>query len=204
MQGVILDFSIQNNTGIISGNDQNRYNFVGAAWRGTQVPKRGDKVDFAIGENNEALDVYIVVGHSNNPLQHLSEKLDHISNQNQSEDHFNMLDWFIKSLKNYVNFSGRARRKEFWFFSLSQFLILLLAMFIDAVLFDTTPVLYFICALGLFIPALAVSVRRLHDLGKSGWWYLIAFIPLIGVIMLLIWFISETKPETNQWGKPAK
>jgi uncharacterized membrane protein YhaH (DUF805 family) len=64
--------------------------------------------------------------------------------------------------------------------------------------------LYGLVALALFIPSLAVSVRRLHDINKSGWWYLIALIPLIGGILLIVWFATETKPEPNQWGQPAK
>lgn len=58
--------------------------------------------------------------------------------------------------------------------------------------------------LALFIPALAVSIRRLHDIGKSGWWYLIGLVPLIGFILLIIWFATETKQNNNEWGQPAK
>jgi len=58
--------------------------------------------------------------------------------------------------------------------------------------------------LALFIPSLAVAVRRLHDTGRSGWWFLIALIPLIGTILLIVWLATETKQETNKWGQPAK
>ena len=58
--------------------------------------------------------------------------------------------------------------------------------------------------LALFIPGLAVTIRRLHDINKSGWWLLIALIPLIGSILLIIWLATETKQETNEWGQPAK
>jgi len=114
-----------------------------------------------------------------------------------------MIDWFVKCLKNYANFTGRARRKEFWFFALVQFIILIIAQIIDSII-GTDFVLYGLVALALFIPSLAVSVRRLHDINKSGWWYLIALIPLIGGILLIVWFATETKPEPNQWGQPAK
>ena len=100
-----------------------------------------------------------------------------------------MIDWFVKCLKNYANFTGRARRKEFWFFTLVQFIILIIAQIIDSVI-GTEFVLYALIVLALLIPSLAVSVRRLHDLSKSGWWYLIALIPLIGAIILIIWFAT--------------
>lgn len=59
-------------------------------------------------------------------------------------------------------------------------------------------------ALALVIPNVAVAVRRLHDVNKSGWWTLIAFIPIIGGIMLLVWYCTDTKPNVNQWGAPAR
>ena len=203
MKGIILDFSIQHNAGVISGNDENRYNFMGSEWRGQQPPQRGDKVDFAINDNNQAIDVYIAIESTNNPIQNFSAQLDKISNQNQSEESFNMIDWFVKCLKNYANFTGRARRKEFWFFALSQFIIFIIAQIIDAVI-GSEVLFYALAMLALIIPGLAVSVRPLHDIGKSGWWYLIGLIPIIGFILLIIWFATETKPENNQWGQPAK
>lgn len=114
-----------------------------------------------------------------------------------------MIDWFVKCLKNYANFTGRARRKEYWFFALVQFILLVIAQIIDAIL-STDFIFYMIAALALFIPSLAAAVRRLHDIGRSGWWFLIALIPLIGTILLIVWLATETKQETNQWGQPAK
>jgi uncharacterized membrane protein YhaH (DUF805 family) len=63
---------------------------------------------------------------------------------------------------------------------------------------------YLIYALVIFIPGLAVTVRRLHDVGKSGWWYLLAFIPLIGAIILLVWFCTDSQAGTNKWGANPK
>ena len=114
-----------------------------------------------------------------------------------------MIDWFVKCLKNYANFTGRARRKEYWFFALVQFILLVIAQIIDVIL-STDFIFYMIAALALFIPSLAAAVRRLHDIGRSGWWFLIALIPLIGTILLIVWLATETKQETNQWGQPAK
>lgn len=202
MKGQILDYSIQTNLGIITADDQKRYEFTGAEWRGQNTPKRGDHVDFDINPEGKAVQVFTALS-SSNPIYNLSEQLDKISNQDQAESQFNMIDWFVKCLKNYANFTGRARRKEFWFFTLVQFIILIIAQIIDSVI-GTEFVLYALIVLALLIPSLAVSVRRLHDLSKSGWWYLIAFIPLIGAIILIIWFATETKAEVNQWGQPAK
>lgn len=202
MKGVILDYSVQHNAGVISGDDQNRYNFTGAEWRGQHPPARGDQVDFDIDPTGNAIQIFTALGHSN-PVQNISKQLDKISNQNQSEENFNIIDWFVKGLKNYANFTGRARRKEFWFFALTQFIILIIAQILDAIL-GSEFLFYVLTVLALFIPALAVSIRRLHDIGKSGWWYLIGLVPLIGFILLIIWFATETKQNNNEWGQPAK
>jgi len=125
--------------------------------------------------------------------------------QLKTEDQYNPIDWFKKCLSNYANFSGRARRKEFWFFALVQFGILIIAGILDNIIFKKPIfVFYIITVLGLFIPNLSVLVRRLHDTGRSGWWYFISLIPLIGAILLIVWLATETKPESNQWGNPAK
>ena len=202
MKGSILDFSIQTNTGIISGDDQNRYNFTGAEWRGQRPPARGDRVDFDVDNAGSAIQIFTALGHSN-PVQNISNQLDKLSDQNKAEEQFNMIDWFVKCLKNYATFTGRARRKEYWYFALVQFIILIVAQIIDAIL-GTEFVFYAIVALALFIPSFAAAVRRLHDTGRSGWWSLIALIPLIGAILLIIWLASDTKQENNQWGQPAK
>ena len=202
MKGSILDFSIQTNTGIISGDDQNRYNFTGAEWRGQRPPARGDRVDFDVDNAGSAIQIFTALGHSN-PVQNISNQLDKLSDQNKAEEQFNMIDWFVKGLKNYANFKGRARRKEYWFFVLCQFLLIFIAAIIDSILFDNPALFYSITALGLFIPSLAVAVRRMHDIGKSGWLLLLSLIPLIGRIVIF-WLASETKQENNQWGQPAK
>ena len=201
MKGNILDFSIQTNTGIISGDDQNRYNFTGAEWRGQRPPARGDRVDFDVDNTGNAIQIFTALGHSN-PVQNLSSQLDKISDQNKAEEQFNMLDWFVKCLKNYVTFDGRARRKEFWFFMLVSIILGIIVQIIDAIL-GTDKILNGVLNLALFLPSLAVGARRLHDVGRSGWWQLLV-LTIIGIIPLIIWWASNTKPENNQWGQPAK
>lgn len=195
MKGKILDFSVQTNTGVISGDDQKRYNFIGSEWCGSQTPNRGDNVDFDVDPEGKAIKVYIALD-SSRPIQHTSS-------ENKDEMQFNMVDWFIKCLKNYTNFSGRARRKEYWFFVLSQFCLLFIAIIIDNILFDDISLFYILVSLGLFLPSLAVAVRRLHDTDRSGWFILISLIPIIGLI-LIYWLASDTKLAPNQWGDPAK
>ena len=161
MKGQILDYSIQTNSGIISGDDQNRYNFTGAEWRGQRPPTRGDRVDFDVDSTTgNATQIFTALGHSN-PVQNISNQLDKLSDQNKAEEQFNMIDWFVKCLKNYVIFEGRARRKEFWFFMLASFILGIIVQIFDAIL-GTDKMLNGLLNLALFLPSLAVGARRLH------------------------------------------
>jgi len=121
-----------------------------------------------------------------------------------------MINWYKKVVfENYANFSGRARRSEYWYFALMNFIILILAAVLDNALGLTFGVLpygyiYLIVALAVFVPGLAVSVRRLHDVGKSGWFYFIVLIPLVGAIWLLVLFCTEGNHGENQYGQDPK
>lgn len=111
--------------------------------------------------------------------------------------------------KKYAVFSGRARRKEYWFFALFNIIISLALTFIDSQTGSLDEagdigVLGTIYGLLVFIPSIAVSVRRLHDIGRSGWWLLIAFVPLIGGIVLLIFMLLDSEPGGNQYGDSPK
>lgn len=121
------------------------------------------------------------------------------------------MKWYLKCLKQYFDFSGRARRKEYWLFCLFNLIIAYILNVIDSAIGLTFPVgivelgiLGVIYSLLLFIPGLAVCVRRLHDIGKSGWFYLIGLIPLVGAIIVLIWFCKEGEHKTNKWGPDPK
>ena len=118
------------------------------------------------------------------------------------------MDWYLKVLKQYADFEGRARRKEYWMYALFNLLALLVAAILDNVLGLTRngfigPV-YGLYALATFIPGLAVGVRRLHDTDRSGWWLLLAIIPLIGAIVLLVWCATEGTRGSNQFGDDPK
>lgn len=121
-----------------------------------------------------------------------------------------MIDWYKKVVfENYANFNGRARRSEYWWFILANLILAVVAMVIDNVAginFDPIPYgpIYILYALAVFLPGLAVSVRRLHDVGKSGWFYFIVLIPLVGAIWLLVLFFTEGNRGENQYGPDPK
>ncbi|MET9510149.1 DUF805 domain-containing protein [Streptomyces flavidovirens] len=113
------------------------------------------------------------------------------------------MHWYIDVLKKYAAFSGRARRQEYWMFTLISSIIYIALMAIDISLLDTG-VIAVIYELAVLLPSLAVSVRRLHDTGRSGWWLLIALVPLVGAIVLLVFLASDGKPEENEHGPNPK
>lgn len=119
------------------------------------------------------------------------------------------MNWYLEVLKKYAEFSGRARRKEYWMFTLFNSLFLIIAIILDNVLGTAIEdvgygLLYFLYALAVLVPGLAVSVRRLHDVGKSGWMILISLIPIIGAIWLLVLMVTDSNPGDNQYGPNPK
>jgi uncharacterized membrane protein YhaH (DUF805 family) len=113
------------------------------------------------------------------------------------------MNWYLKCLKQYADFSGRARRKEYWMFFLFNFIFAIAAMILDLALggYEILNLLYL---LGVFLPNFAVTVRRLHDVDKSGWWILITLVPLIGSIWLLVLVATDGSVGDNQYGKNPK
>ncbi|HYC47788.1 MAG TPA: DUF805 domain-containing protein [Burkholderiales bacterium] len=112
------------------------------------------------------------------------------------------MNWYLKVLKQYVDFSGRAQRMEFWMFALINLIIVIVLGVIDS--FITGGLIYMIYVLAVFLPYLAVGVRRLHDTGRSGWWLLIGLVPFIGIIVLIVFWVQDSQPETNAWGPNPK
>lgn len=120
------------------------------------------------------------------------------------------MNWYIKVIKQYADFNGRARRTEYWMFILFNAIFAIAAMLIDNMLGLTISTeipygpLYIIYGLAMFIPGLAVAVRRLHDTGKSGWMILIALIPFIGGIILLVFMVTSGTVGSNEYGPDPK
>jgi hypothetical protein len=113
------------------------------------------------------------------------------------------MKWYLHAFKNYSNFKGRARRKEYWMFLLMNFLFAVIALLLDLVI-GTGILVYILYSLVSLVPLWAVSARRLHDVGKSGWMFLIAFIPAIGGIWLLILMATDSQVGSNKWGPNPK
>jgi uncharacterized membrane protein YhaH (DUF805 family) len=120
------------------------------------------------------------------------------------------MSWYIKVLKKYAVFSGRAKRKEYWMFVLFNFIFALVASLIDLGIGLLTfavfglGLLSILYALAVFVPGLAVSVRRLHDVGKSGWYLLINLIPIAGPIWFLVLVCTDSQPGDNKYGSNPK
>ena len=114
-------------------------------------------------------------------------------------------------LKHYIDFNGRASRREFWFYVLFQAIVIILASIVGGALdyvLGRSGVLSsaftMIVVLGLIVPNLAVSIRRLHDIGKSGWFILISLVPVIGGIILIIFSLLDSQPGSNAYGPNPK
>jgi uncharacterized membrane protein YhaH (DUF805 family) len=107
------------------------------------------------------------------------------------------MHWYTDVLKKYAVFDGRARREEFWMFTLFNLIISLGIALIAAPL-------YLLYSLIVLLPHLAVTVRRLHDTARNGWWLLIVLIPLVGPIMILVFTALDSDPEENQYGANPK
>ena len=119
------------------------------------------------------------------------------------------MSYYIAVLKKYADFSGRARRKEYWMFVLFNILFSFVAGFIDGFFGTmsrnaTLGIFGTVYTLLLLVPSLAVTARRLHDTGRSGWWILIALVPLLGAIVLLVFNVSDSDPGTNKYGPNPK
>ncbi len=107
-------------------------------------------------------------------------------------------------LSKYADFSGRASRSEFWFFFLFYILASVAASILDALLsmaIGVGSILSILLGLAALLPIIAVTIRRLHDTNRSGWWVLIAFLPLVGAILLIIWYCTKGTTGPNRFGE---
>ena len=123
------------------------------------------------------------------------------------------MKWFIKCFKQYIDFSGRARRKEYWMFVLFNLIFASVATALDNItgltfsfngVESSSGWISLIYSLVLFLPGLGVCVRRLHDIGKSGWFIFIALIPIVGAIWLIVLYCKEGDHGNNEYGPDPK
>jgi len=109
------------------------------------------------------------------------------------------MNWFLVALKKYAVFSGRSSRSEFWYFTLFQ-MIIVMGLILIEVSMGMTGIIGMIASLALLLPAIAVGVRRLHDIDKSGWWMLLMIVPLVSLI-LIIFFVKKGTDGQNRFGE---
>ena len=119
------------------------------------------------------------------------------------------MNWYLEVLRKYAVFNGRARRKEYWMFFLFNLIISFLLGIFDGIMGTFSPeaglgLLGGLYSLAVLIPSIAVTIRRLHDTGRTGWWFLIIFIPLIGAIILLVFMVFNSDEGTNAYGPNPK
>lgn len=124
----------------------------------------------------------------------------------------NCMSWYLNALKKYAVFSGRARRKEYWFFCLGHIIVFLAIEVLQQIaisnynfnLLDTYNMIALIYSLAIAIPSIAVCVRRLHDVGRKGTWLLISLVPIIGTIVLVVWMCTDGDAGENEYGPDPK
>ena len=219
MQGQLLNYIVQDNKGYIVGDNGQRYQFSGNEWKENRIPTKGERLDFEVDASGQAKSVFFALDSQNGSShEQNSDQFDpNMHELYQTESTYNMFQWFWKCLRNLFNFSGRARRKEYWFYMLILFLltifinvfVLLVVGFMVGNLDDytmsiLTNITSSLLVIVFIIPSFAVNVRRMNDINHSGWWLLISFVPMIGSILFLIWMLKNTKFERNKWGSPAK
>ncbi len=121
-----------------------------------------------------------------------------------------VMEWYLKVLRQYVDFAGRARRKEYWMFTLVNVIISIVLAIVDSALGLGSNSLFYsgpfslVYELAVWLPSLAVGARRLHDTGRSGWWQLLVLIPVIGWIVLIVFFATDGEPQPNAYGSNPK
>lgn len=205
MKGTVLDFSVQSNKGIITL-DEKRYHFTGDQWKEQLHPKRGQHVDFEVDEQTgNAINIYFVVTPSTStPIKNpQTESNGQTKDTAQAETNkFQaILDEYQKSVlncfKKSFDINGRAARPEYWYFQLCATLIFIFTDRIHEMLFNIALIVF-------IVPLITVTVRRLHDINRSGWWVLVSAVPLVGSIVIFYWAISKGSPEENLYGPPPQ
>jgi uncharacterized membrane protein YhaH (DUF805 family) len=119
------------------------------------------------------------------------------------------MSWFLMAWSRAADFSGRSRRSEYWYFQLFNFFVGIVVCILGYLFSSPGSIGNLVTFCGIyslvsFVPSLSVTVRRLHDTGRSGWWYCIGFIPLLGAIILLVFMVTDSDPGWNEYGHSPK
>ena len=234
MQGRITSYDRKNNSGCLEASNGEKYIFSGYSWSEQNLPVPNDEVEFTFSRtgsidgifyrnkkiyNQEVTNPHATPKslrlHNNNSTSPVN--IEHLKSAEyekyQVENKYGFISWVLKALKNFADFSGRARRKEDWYFYLATiiliqiFRIIIYIISLEYISYESSLLLLnfiTIINLMLLIPSCAVGARRLHDIGRSGWWQLLWFIPVIGWMVILFFLCKNTSPQNNKWGPPAK
>lgn len=217
MRGEVLHYDDELGIGFITGQDQQRYAFERSDLRRLVLVVKGTRVEFQ-PDNGRARDIFVLhgigpTGPQINPQSYQSQFGRHASFTQAAPEDTGLWSYFIRALTaNYANFSGRARRKEYWGFTLFLILTCIGLLFVG-ILADMAngfpengnqPVFTYgltaILWIATFIPHLALTVRRQHDIGLSGWFYLLILIPYIGGLIIFVFTLIPSQKHDNQWG----
>lgn len=119
------------------------------------------------------------------------------------------MNYYIECLKKYAVFDGRSQRAAYWYFFLFNLIVSVVLGFIDTFMGLADPTTGYgpisgLYTLAVFVPGVAVTARRLHDIDRSGWWMLIIFVPIIGFLVLLYWTVKDSDAGENQYGPNPK
>jgi uncharacterized membrane protein YhaH (DUF805 family)/cold shock CspA family protein len=228
MRGEVLHYDEDQGFGFISGADGNRYTFAREDLRREASTARGSIVEFQPG-GGKARDIFSISAQTVSPTSAPASTTAPSQAGNTpvaaQPQHFGRLaegepakatglwSYFWRALtQNYVNFAGRARRKEYWsyflFWVISLMVVAGVGLFIDEAMGnfrgnESAVVTVGLCGLFLlatFLPSLGLTVRRIHDIGLSGWFYLLVFIPTIGSLIILVFALIPTQNRENRWG----
>lgn len=146
---------------------------------------------------------------------------DVLGGQNENVEKFNLISAYKSMFKKYAQFGGRSRRSEYWYAMLMNYIIMIafyLIIFVpitkgminnylstgETIFIMVGAIIFFLYYLAILIPSLSMTVRRLHDIGKSGWWLLLSFVPYIGSIILFIFSVLDSQPGANKYGPNPK
>lgn len=219
MRGQVLFYDAANQVGIISGVDENRYSFRLGDLRHPSPPRIGMSVDY-VPTGETARDIFPVPGNGGADYGFAAPASD--------DTDIGLFGYFCRTItRDYARFSGRARRREYWGFVLFYLIGLLVTSLFAFILIGSTlersgpsttqvffsPVGYMaalilaLAILAMIIPSLAVTVRRLHDIGQSGWLVLIGIVPVVnlaGGVVLFAMMLLDSQPGTNRHGPPPK